>query len=78
MTFGSFNNLWKINDQVLALWTGMPGVSKAGNWHVGWFGLTFVTRTGFTEWIVETLGACYPLLQIWLGNGPTRGRFAIQ
>jgi len=37
-----------------ALWMGTPVVSMAGDRHVGRFGLTFLTRAGFPEWVAET------------------------
>lgn len=37
-----------------ALWMGTPVVSMTGDRHVGRFGLTFLTRAGFPEWVAET------------------------
>ena len=37
-----------------ALWMGTPVVALTGDRHVGRFGLTFLTRAGFPEWVTET------------------------
>ena len=37
-----------------ALWMGTPVVALTGDRHVGRFGLTFLTRAGYPEWVAET------------------------
>ncbi|MDD9904932.1 MAG: tetratricopeptide repeat protein [Rhodospirillaceae bacterium] len=37
-----------------ALWMGTPVVALTGDRHVGRFGLTFLTRAGFPEWVGDT------------------------
>lgn len=37
-----------------ALWMGTPVVSLVGDRHVGRFGVTFLTRAGFPDWIAAT------------------------
>ncbi len=37
-----------------ALWMGTPVVALTGDRHVGRFGLTFLTRAGFPDWVADT------------------------
>lgn len=37
-----------------ALWMGTPVVALTGDRHVGRFGLTFLTRAGFPQWVADT------------------------